>query len=132
MTPALARRAQLAACLLLALATLIGAFGAHALKARLDPDRYAVLQTAVQYQFFHALGLLILGTLALQAPLRALNAAMLTLFTGILLFSGSLYMLLGGAPRWLGILTPLGGLCLIAGWLLTAWSLWRNRRAPAA
>ena len=127
MKPALARRAQLAACLLLALATLIGAFGAHALKARLDPARYAVLQ----YQFIHALGLLIVGTLALQAPLRALNAAMLTLFTGILLFSGSLYLLLGGAPRWLGILTPLGGLCLIAAWLLAAWSLWRNRRAPA-
>ncbi len=132
MTPALARRAQSAACVLLALATVIGAFGAHALKARLEPDRYAVLQTAVQYQFIHALGLLIIGSLALQRPLRALNAAMRTLFAGIVLFSGSLYLLLGGAPRWLGILTPLGGLCLIAGWLLAAWALWRSRTEPSA
>ena len=126
MNDAMARRARIAVCVLLALATLIGALAAHWLKTRLAADRYAVLQTAVLYQFIHALGLLLLGTLTAHARPRVMNAAMLTLFAGIMLFSGSLYLLLGGAPQWLGILTPLGGLCLIAGWALAAWAQWRN------
>ena len=89
------------AALLLALATAIGALGAHLLRVRLTPERYEILQTAVHYQFFHALGLLV----------------------GVVLFSGSLYGLLAGAPRALGILTPLGGLSLIGGWCLAALGL---------
>jgi uncharacterized membrane protein YgdD (TMEM256/DUF423 family) len=113
-----ARRFCQLAALLLALATLIGAVGAHALKVRLSADRYDVLQTALHYQFFHALGLLGLGLLLDRLPLRALQAAGWLLFGGVLLFCGSLYLLLAGAPPLIGVLTPLGGLALIAAWCL--------------
>jgi|ERR1700686_870291 uncharacterized membrane protein YgdD (TMEM256/DUF423 family) len=116
------RFCQLAA-LLLALATLIGAIGAHALKGRLDADRFDVLQTAVHYQFFHALGLLALGLLLDRLPLRALRVAGWLLFAGVLLFCGSLYLILAGAPRQIGLLTPVGGLALIGGWALAAIAL---------
>ena len=108
------------AALLLALATLIGALGAHALKGRLDADRYQVLQTALQYQFFHALGLLALAVLLDRLPSPALSVAAWLLFAGVLLFSGSLYLLLAGAPRTIGVLTPIGGLALIGGWCTAA------------
>jgi uncharacterized membrane protein YgdD (TMEM256/DUF423 family) len=108
------------AALLLALATLTGALGAHALKGRLSADHYEVLQTAVQYQFFHALGLLGLGLLLDRNPRRALQIAGWLVFGGVLLFSGSLYLLLAGAPRVIGVLTPLGGLALIGGWCCAA------------
>ena len=113
---------QLAA-LLLALATMIGAIGAHALKGRLSAERYDVLQTAVHYQFFHALGLLGLGLLLDRLPGRALHAAGWLLFAGVLLFCGSLYLILAGAPRIIGVLTPVGGLALIGGWCTLAIAL---------
>jgi len=115
-----ARRLARLAALLLALATLIGALGAHALKGRLDADRFQVLQTALQYQFFHALGLLALAVLLDRLPSPALRVAGWLLFTGVLLFSGSLYLLLAGAPRMIGVLTPIGGLALIVGWCTAA------------
>lgn len=124
-----ARRFCQLAALLLALATLIGAFGAHALKGRLSAERYDVLQTAVHYQFFHALGLLALGLLLDRLPLRTLRAAGWLLFAGVLLFCGSLYLILAGAPRMIGVLTPVGGLALIAGWCVAAIAL---ARATAA
>jgi uncharacterized membrane protein YgdD (TMEM256/DUF423 family) len=111
---------------LLALATVFGAFGAHALKSQLAPDRLQVYDTAVRYHFFHALGLLGIG-LTLRfvdaAPVRW--AAMLVL-VGIILFSGSLYALTFGAPRIVGPMTPLGGLALIAGWICFAAGVWRS------
>jgi uncharacterized membrane protein YgdD (TMEM256/DUF423 family) len=115
-----ARRLCRLAALLLALATLIGAVGAHALKGRLDADHFQLLQTALQYQFFHALGLLALGVLLDRLPRRALRIAGWLLFCGVLLFSGSLYLLLAGAPRMIGVLTPIGGLALIIGWCTVA------------
>ncbi|MGA2860534.1 MAG: DUF423 domain-containing protein [Steroidobacteraceae bacterium] len=124
-----ARRFCQLAAVLLALATLIGAFGAHALKGRLSAERYDVLQTAVHYQFFHALGLLALGLLLDRLPLRTLRAAGWLLFAGVLLFCGSLYLILAGAPRMIGVLTPVGGLALIAGWCIAAIAL---ARATAA
>jgi uncharacterized membrane protein YgdD (TMEM256/DUF423 family) len=112
--------------ILLALATIFGAFGAHALKAQLSPDRLQIYETAVRYHFFHALGLLGIG-LALRfidaGPLRW--AAVLVL-VGIVLFSGSLYALTFGAPRPFGIVTPFGGLALIAGWICFAAGVWRH------
>jgi uncharacterized membrane protein YgdD (TMEM256/DUF423 family) len=113
----------MAAALLLALATLIGALGAHALKARLPVDRFEVLQTAVYYQLFHALGLLGLGLALERAPSRVLAVAAWLVLCGVLLFCGSLYLLLAGAPRLIGVLTPVGGVCLIAGWCAAAWGL---------
>jgi uncharacterized membrane protein YgdD (TMEM256/DUF423 family) len=112
---------------LLALASGIGALAAHALKSRLSVDRYEVLQTAVHYQFFHSLGLLGLGLLADRTPSARLTAAGWLVFGGVTLFSGSLYALLAGAPHLVGVLTPLGGVALIAGWCVCALALLRER-----
>jgi uncharacterized membrane protein YgdD (TMEM256/DUF423 family) len=111
------RRTLALAGLLLALATLFGAFGAHALKASLPADRLEVYETAVRYHFFNALGLLGIGL-----ALRSVDAALLRwaaglVLAGVVLFSGSLYALTFGAPRALGVVTPVGGLALVAGWL---------------
>ncbi|MFO1400930.1 MAG: DUF423 domain-containing protein [Steroidobacteraceae bacterium] len=123
-----ARRLQGGGALLLAAGVVVGALGAHLLRARLAPDRFDVLQTAVLYQLVSGLGLLGVG-LALErassgARLLALGGRLL--FAGALLFCGSLYLLLAGAPRWVGPLTPLGGACLIAGWTLVAVALLRR------
>lgn len=109
------------------LAVLLGAFGAHALKARLAPDLLAVYQTAVQYHFYHALGLLVVGTVALSMPnnglLKYSGGFMLA---GIVLFSGGLYLLAVSGLRILGAITPLGGLCFILAWLLFIIAVWRQ------
>ena len=111
--------------LLLALATLSGAFGAHALKMQLPVERLQLWDTAVRYHFFQALGLLGVGLTLRSLEGGALRVAAVLIVTGIVLFSGSLYGLALGAPRALGVLTPLGGLALIGGWLLYAWGAWR-------
>ena len=113
--------------LLLALATACGAFGAHALKAHLSPERLQLWDTAVRYQFFHALGLIGVGLALRSLDDGALRLAVLLLIAGVVLFSGSLYALSLGAPRVLGVLTPLGGMAWIAAWLLFAWAAWRGR-----
>jgi uncharacterized membrane protein YgdD (TMEM256/DUF423 family) len=123
------RRFCLFAALLLALATVIGALSAHALKPRLSLDSYEVLQTAVHYQFFHALGLMAIGLLSDRVPVQLLRLAGWLVLIGVLLFSGSLYLLVAGAPRVLGLLTPIGGLALIAGWCMGALAL-THKRAP--
>jgi uncharacterized membrane protein YgdD (TMEM256/DUF423 family) len=126
-------RALALAGVLLALATACGAFGAHALKSQLAPERLQLWDTAVRYHFFQALGLLAValtlrliddGT-AVPRAAAALRAAAVLLAAGVVLFSGSLYALALGAPRVLGILTPLGGLAWIAAWLLFGWGVWR-------
>jgi uncharacterized membrane protein YgdD (TMEM256/DUF423 family) len=121
-----ARRTLAAAGLLIALATALGAFGAHALKAHLPQDKLQVYETAVRYHFLHALGLLAIGVLlrSLDGELLRWSAALV--LAGIVLFSGSLYLLTFGAPRLVGIITPVGGLALIAGWILFAVTVWRR------
>ncbi|MGA7985826.1 MAG: DUF423 domain-containing protein [Burkholderiales bacterium] len=101
-----------------ALAVVLGAFGAHALKARLPADMLAVYHTAVQYHFWHALGVLAVG-LALQLSPEAawLRTAGWLLTAGIVLFCGSLYLLALTGSKWLGAVTPLGGVALILGWV---------------
>ena len=111
--------------LLLALATIFGAFGAHALKAQLSPDRLEVYETAVRYHFFHALGLLGIGLALRFMDVSSVRWAAVLVIVGIVLFSGSLYALTFGAPRPLGIVTPIGGLALIAGWVCFAVGAWR-------
>ena len=126
MTP---RLAIAGAALLMAAAVVLGAFGAHALKARFTPDALALWQTAVNYHAWHALGLLGLGVLITQFPnTRGFKAAAWLVVVGIALFSGSLYALALGAPRAVGILTPFGGVSFIAGWLLLAWTALRALR----
>jgi uncharacterized membrane protein YgdD (TMEM256/DUF423 family) len=119
-------RALGAAGVLLALATLCGAFGAHALRAHLAPERLQLWDTAARYHFFHALGLLGVGLALRTLDDGALRLAAVLLLAGVVLFSGSLYALALGAPRALGLLTPVGGLAWIAAWLLFAWAAWRH------
>ena len=97
-------------------AVVLGAFGAHALRGRLDAAALAVWNTAVTYHLVHALALLALALFA-RATGRAITAPAVLLSAGILLFSGSLYLLATAGWRWLGPITPLGGLSLIAGWV---------------
>jgi uncharacterized membrane protein YgdD (TMEM256/DUF423 family) len=114
--------------LLAALAVIMGAFGAHALKARLGAELGSVYRTAVDYHFYHALGLLVVGLAAERLPgVRALRWAGALFAGGIALFSGSLYLLSLGGPGWLGAVTPFGGLAFIGGWLLLAWGALRSR-----
>jgi uncharacterized membrane protein YgdD (TMEM256/DUF423 family) len=99
----------------------MGAFGAHALKKTLTPDLMAVYETAVHYHVYHALGLLIIGLLALHLPASlALRGSGFLMAVGLLLFSGSLYALALSGIRWLGAITPVGGLAFLAAWLLLA------------
>ncbi len=112
--------------ILLALATVFGAFGAHALKAQLSPDRLQVYETAVRYHFFHALGLLGIGLTLRFIDAPSVRWAAMLVIVGIVLFSGSLYALTFGAPRLFGIVTPFGGLALIAGWISFAAGVWRH------
>ena len=108
------------------LAVICGAFGAHALRERLDSYARGVFETAVQYHFYHSLALLAVGVLALHLPQSALLKSGGWLFLlGIVVFSGSLYLLSLTGVRWLGAITPLGGLALLAGWALLAAAAWR-------
>lgn len=98
-----------------------GAFGAHGLRARLSPDALAIWHTAVEYQFYHAGALLIVGLWLNQQPARALSAAGLCFALGVVFFSGSLYALALSGVRMLGAITPIGGLLFLAGWLIVLW-----------
>ncbi len=108
------------------LAVALGAFGAHGLKSRLSPDLLEVYQTGVSYHMYHALGLLAVGLLAhWLSETVLLNWAGWMMVAGILLFSGSLYVLSITGIRWLGAITPLGGIAFLAGWALLAAAAWK-------
>ena len=101
------------------LAVAMGAFGAHALKAILSADMLAVYKTAVTYQMWHALGLGLIALLRhLHPQSRLIKYAGWLMFSGIVLFSGSLYILSLSGLKWLGMITPLGGVCFLTAWLL--------------
>lgn len=116
----------------MALAVMTGAFGAHALKTRLSPEALSWWHTAVAYQMWHALGLVALGVLlklstpSAMLPVTGIQTSALLLQIGIVIFSGSLYAMALGAPRWFGAITPIGGLAFIAGWLWLAYSFMRS------
>jgi uncharacterized membrane protein YgdD (TMEM256/DUF423 family) len=110
---------------LLALGTVLGAVGTHALRARLTPDQLGVFETAVRYHVYNSLGLLAIGAVALSVNPPLLRWAAALIVAGIVLFSGALYAASLGAPRFIHVLPPFGGLALIAGWILFAVSLWR-------
>ncbi|MFU8861705.1 MAG: DUF423 domain-containing protein [Cyclonatronaceae bacterium] len=106
---------------LMALAVGFGAFGAHIVQGRLTPDRFDVYQTGVQYHFYHALGLLLLGLISMTVrDSKWLAWSGWCLLTGVVIFSGSLYILTLTDTPWLGAVTPLGGVAFILGWLLLA------------
>lgn len=98
-----------------ALAVMAGAFGAHGLKGRVDPDQLAAWATASQYHLLHSVALLALALFALQSG-RSIQIPASLFSAGIVLFSGSIYCLVLSEMRWLGPVTPIGGLCLMAGW----------------
>jgi uncharacterized membrane protein YgdD (TMEM256/DUF423 family) len=113
--------------ILLALAVAMGAFGAHELRERVDAYRMSVYEKAALYHFLHALGILIVSVLPRTGALRedAAGTVCAVLLAGIVFFSGSLYVLAITGQRWLGAVTPIGGVAFIAGWLLLAWRLQR-------
>lgn len=112
------------------LAVACGAFAAHGLRARLPADLLAIFQTGVQYQMYHALALLAVGLLGLQLGSSGLLRASGFLFiAGIVIFSGSLYVLSLTGIRWLGAITPIGGVAFLAGWVLLAAAVLRQANA---
>jgi uncharacterized membrane protein YgdD (TMEM256/DUF423 family) len=107
-----------------ALGVILGAFGAHALKSRLSADQLQIFETGVRYQMYHAFALVFLFAIAGRIPSSLLNFSGILFIAGILLFSGSVYLLacreLLGIDSWknfLGPITPLGGMCFVAGWI---------------
>jgi uncharacterized membrane protein YgdD (TMEM256/DUF423 family) len=103
-----------------------GAFGAHALKARLPADLLITFETGARYHMYHSLGLIAIGLVAQLRPSPLLSAAGWAMVAGIVLFSGSLYALALTGIRILGAITPLGGLGFLAGWALLAAAVWRQ------
>ncbi|WP_210465078.1 DUF423 domain-containing protein [Rufibacter roseolus] len=114
--------------LLSGLGVMIGAFGAHGLaKLLTETGRTETFETAVKYQMYHALGLLLVGVLMSQYPAATgMGVSGICFLIGILIFSGSLYILCLTGIRWMGAITPIGGLFLIAGWLNLVWALVKN------
>ena len=110
-----------------AMSVALGAFGAHALEARLSPDALSTFETGVRYQFFHTLALAAVVVAIGRWPASSLPVIAGWLFVaGIVVFSGSLYVLVMTGTRWLGAITPIGGVAFIAGWLLLALAAWRS------
>ena len=117
------RFALIAGALLAALGVALGAFGAHGLKALLSSEALGWWQTAVQYQMWQAIGLVAIGA----APVVGKSGPSWMLAAGTIIFSGSLYAMALSGARWLGAVTPFGGLLMIAGW---AWLAWRLAKSP--
>ena len=111
---------------LMATGIVVGALAAHALQRVLEERQLESLHTAVNYQLFNALGLLLIGVLMRDAAFASLRPVAWLLIAGIVAFSGGIYLMLAGAPRPLGFVTPLGGVALIAAWTWFAVSVWRR------
>ena len=103
-----------------------GAFGAHILRDRISPDSLAVFETAARYHIYHALALLAVSFAAARWPGWPTSTAGWLFAVGILLFSGSLYLLSITGVRWLGAITPFGGVCFLAGWALLVFGALRG------
>lgn len=121
----MAKHYLMAAALSGFIAVALGAFGAHGLKQRLSADLLAVYQTGVQYHFYHTFALLAVGLLMLHMPANAsLRWSGILFVAGIVIFSGSLYVLSLTGVKWLGAITPLGGVAFLVAWLLLARAAW--------
>lgn len=110
-----------------AIGVMLGAFGAHALRERLQPAELAIWQTGVSYLFWHVLAAFAAARWAQGDGGRAAVVAASLFLAGIAVFSGTLFALALGAPRWFGAITPLGGLALIGGWLALAWAAYPQK-----
>ncbi len=118
-----AKRFLIIGALLAMFSVILGAFGAHLLKNSLTEARFETFSTAVDYQFWHALGLMIVGVAGFKLSSNSWRLAGYSLLAGTLIFSGSLYLLVATNTGWLGAITPIGGILMIIGWALFAWSL---------
>ena len=115
-------------CIAALFAVALGAFGAHGLKARIAPELLSLYKTGVEYHFYHALGMILVGLAAYHLPESAyLRSAGWAMLAGIVLFSGSLYLLSLTGLRWLGAITPVGGTAFIAAWALFATAIIKTR-----
>jgi uncharacterized membrane protein YgdD (TMEM256/DUF423 family) len=108
------------------LAVALGAFGAHGLRERLTPDLLAIFEVGVRYHMYHALALAAVALALDRWPSSALQWAGWCFLAGTVIFSGSLYVLALTGIRWLGAITPFGGLAFLVGWALLAWGAWRR------
>ncbi|MEB3753795.1 DUF423 domain-containing protein [Acinetobacter sp. MD2(2019)] len=109
----------------LAIAVIVGAFGAHGLKNRASAEQLNWWHTSTEYFFYHALGLLALAILVKAVPQFPIKSSFILIQTGILFFCGSLYLMGLGFPRVFGAITPIGGGLMILGWLCLAWNAFR-------
>ncbi len=109
------------------LAVALGAFGAHGLRQRLSPEMLAVFETGIRYQVYHALALFAVAWAASRWPSPQATWAGWLFIVGTVVFSGSLYVLATSGTRWLGAVTPVGGICFLAGWFSLAWSIVAQR-----
>lgn len=116
----------LSGAIFMALSVLLGAFGAHALKTQLSPEMMLVYRTGVEYQFYHALGLLFIGTTGFHIKSKYLLWSGQLITAGIILFSGSLYILALTGIKTIGAITPIGGLSFVAGWIFLAIALFKS------
>ena len=107
------------------IAVALGAFGAHSLRTKLSPDMLNIFEVGVRYQMYHALGLIAVAWAITRWPEANLNAAGWAFIVGIVIFSGSLYLLSVTDIRWLGAITPIGGLAFLIGWAILVWSVGR-------
>lgn len=112
----------IAGAFLAGLAVALGAFGAHTLESRVTPPRLDVFETGVRYHMYHALALLAVAWAWTQWPVWQVTWSGYLFMTGIVVFSGSLYLLVLTDTPWLGAVTPLGGLAFISGWILLGWA----------
>lgn len=124
-------------CLLTCLGIVLGAFGAHGVEDRVEPYFFKVYQTASRFHMYNALGLILIGLIHHQVSLPGIKWITRLLYAGILIFCGTLY-LLGTSPlwsaadmRWLGAITPIGGVCMISAWLITAIQLYQKNKNSA-
>ena len=106
-----------AGAIVMALGVILGAFGAHGLRDKLSPPMMEIYKTAVMYHLIHGLGVVVVGVLSQSPGGQKYAVSAIFLLAGIVIFSGSLYILSISGARWLGAITPLGGLCFIAGWI---------------
>lgn len=104
----------------------LGAFGAHVVRGRVTPGDLEIFETGVRYQMYHALAILAVAWVQTRTPGPAIGVAGWLFAVGIVIFSGSLYLLVFSGVRWLGAVTPLGGLCFLAGWAALAWGVLRG------
>lgn len=110
-----------------ALAVIFGAFGAHGLKSKVSPEDLIIFETGVRYQMYHALGLVLLGLLGMSTSFTISQIPALFFVIGIIIFSGTLYLIPLTGIRWLGAITPIGGIAFIAGWFMLIYNILISR-----